>query len=100
MLRTRADDREREGANTAPCYRLVADELRAMFDAYLDEVIDVQTAAKESGYTEMTLRTMRHTGKLPNKLTRRVLPRKPGHGIDKKGPRPDGTLKLAMGATR
>lgn len=75
-----------EQASPAAVYELCADEFDSWWREYGDVVLNLQEAARESGYSPDHLGRMVRQGKIANtgcenapKIRRRDLPRKPGH---------------------
>jgi hypothetical protein len=80
--------REHHAIGAAVAYDKCAAKLRERSAAYLDEAIDADDAAEESGYTAHHIRRLIKEGLLPNvgtetrpRVLRRYLPLKPGSTV-------------------
>jgi excisionase family DNA binding protein len=79
---------EHESGEAAAAYRRASEELEFALKEWEDELLTIEQAAEESGYSEDHLRELVRESKLPAeradgkksriKLRRRDLPRKPG----------------------
>lgn len=93
QLRGKAAEYQRDGVDVAArVYARLADELEEGWQQHGEEELSIAEAARESGYDESAIRKMRKSGRLPEGpnggIRRRDLPRKPGHGVTPRGPRP------------
>lgn len=86
--RERADYLRRWGAGEelAHVWRLAADELQRAIREANDEVLTLEEAARESGYSKRRLRELVAEGRVPNagrkhapRIRRADLPLRPGH---------------------
>jgi len=92
---------------TARAYELCSSELEAALDAREDELLDLQEAAKASGYSPDRLGRLLREGKIPNagrrhapRIRRGDLPKRPDTTvIGQTAPQPSYKLELAARAT-
>lgn len=61
------------------------DQLEAEYELHMEAMLTAREAAEESGYSEDNIRLLRRRGIISDR--RRDLPRKPGHGVESRGPR-------------
>lgn len=91
--RERAGELRPYARGAAAAFHRAARELEQAIAMHADELIPVEAAADESGYSAANLRRLVREDVIPNRsgkpgeilLRRGDLPRKPGHGVDRSG---------------